>query len=86
MYTTCHNNNYILKVNIELECIASNLKSLKKKFLRVSSQATIEHLKKFIAIKILNGLDKYKDVSRSVLCIVLVYFITKYISVLFKYL
>lgn len=63
MYLFIYNNNYILKVNIELECIASNLKSLKKKFVRVSSQATIAHLQKFIAVKILDGLDNYKDVS-----------------------
>lgn len=62
----CINNIYILnnlKVNIGLECVASHLKSLKKKFLRVSSQATITHLKKFIAVKVLDGSDKYRDVS-----------------------
>lgn len=45
--------------------MASHLKSLKKKFLRVSSQATITHLKKFIAVKVLDGSDKYRDVSMS---------------------
>jgi len=56
-------NNFTSKVNIGLECVASHLKSLKKKFLRVSSQATITHLKKFIAVKVLDGSDKYRDVS-----------------------
>lgn len=55
---------YKLQVNIGLECVASHLKSLKKKFLRVSSQATITHLKKFIAVKVLDGSDKYRDVSK----------------------
>lgn len=52
-------------MNIGLECVASHLKSLKKKFLRVSSQATITHLKKFIAVKVLDGSDKYRDVSKN---------------------
>lgn len=60
------NFNYPFKVNIGLECVASHLKSLKKKFLRVSSQATITHLKKFIAVKVLEGSDKYRDVSKNV--------------------
>lgn len=51
------------QVNIGLECTVANLKTLKRKFLRVSSQATITHLKKFIAIKVLESMDKYKDVS-----------------------
>lgn len=51
-------------MNIGLECVAPHLKSLKKKFLRVSSQATITHLKKFIAVKVLEGSDKYRDVSK----------------------
>lgn len=59
-----------MKVNIGLECVASHLKSLKKKFLRVSSQATITHLKKFIAVKVLDGSDKYRDVSNTTICLV----------------
>lgn len=53
-------------MNIGLECVASHLKSLKKRFLRVSSQATITHLKKFIALKVLEGSDKYRDVSKKI--------------------
>ncbi|KAG8267885.1 Polycomb group RING finger protein 3 [Homalodisca vitripennis] len=49
------------QVNIGLECMVANLKTLKRKFVRVSSQATITHLKKFIAKKVLDGMDKYKD-------------------------
>lgn len=51
------------QVNIGLECMVANLKTLKRRFVRVSSQATITHLKKFIAKKVLDGMEKYKDVS-----------------------
>jgi polycomb group RING finger protein 3 len=51
------------QVNVCLECISNNLKHLKRRFIRCSSQATITHLKKFIAKKVLNGMDKYRDVS-----------------------
>lgn len=36
---------------------------LKRKFLRCSSLATVTHLKKFIAKKLLTSLDRYKDVD-----------------------
>uniref|UniRef100_A0A1B6CER0 RING-type domain-containing protein n=1 Tax=Clastoptera arizonana TaxID=38151 RepID=A0A1B6CER0_9HEMI len=54
------------QVNIDLECMAANLKTLKRKFVRLSSQATITHLKKFIAKKVLDGMDKYRDID--ILC------------------
>lgn len=50
------------QVNICLECISNNLNALKRRFLRCSSQATITHLKKFVAKKVLNGTEKYKEV------------------------
>lgn len=53
------------QVNVCLECISNNLKNLKRRFIRCSSQATITHLKKFIAKKVLNGIDKYREVSFS---------------------
>lgn len=53
------------QVNICLEC-KSGLKGLKRKFIRCSAQATITHLKKFIAKKVLNTTDKYKEVD--ILC------------------
>lgn len=43
--------------------MAANLKSMKRRFVRLSSQATITQLKKFIAKKILDGMEKYRDVS-----------------------
>ena len=52
------------QVAVCLECKEINqMKSLKRKFLRLSALATVTHLKKFIALKVLNSLDKYKDVS-----------------------
>lgn len=51
------------QVNVCLECNSNNLKTLKRRFIRCSSQATITHLKKFVAKKVLSGIDKYRDVS-----------------------
>lgn len=52
------------QVNLCLECsTSSNLKNLKRRFIRCSSQATITQLKKFVAKKVLNGIDKYREVS-----------------------
>lgn len=53
------------QVNVCLECSSNNLKHLKRRFIRCSSQATITHLKKFVAKKVLNGMEKYRDVSTS---------------------
>uniref|UniRef100_A0A8D8YQX6 Polycomb group RING finger protein 3 n=1 Tax=Cacopsylla melanoneura TaxID=428564 RepID=A0A8D8YQX6_9HEMI len=57
------------QVNIYLECSvttsSASLKTLKKKFLRLSSQATITHLKKFVALKLLDEKSKYKEVRDS---------------------
>lgn len=52
------------QVNVCLECM-SNINALKRRFIRCSSQATITHLKKFVAKKVLSGMDKYKEVSGS---------------------
>lgn len=52
------------QVNVCLDCISNNLRHLKRRFIRCSSQATITHLKKFLAKKVLNGIERYKDVSR----------------------
>jgi len=54
------------QVNICLECRAPNLKNLKRRFLRVSSQATITHLKKFVSLKIYNNINRFKEVD--ILC------------------
>lgn len=41
----------------------ASLKTLKRRFIRCSAQATITHMKKFIAKKVLSGMEKYRDVS-----------------------
>ncbi|XP_055642612.1 polycomb group RING finger protein 3 [Toxorhynchites rutilus septentrionalis] len=54
------------QVNVGLECISNNLRHLKRRFIRCSSQATITHLKKFLAKKVLSGIERYKDID--ILC------------------
>lgn len=54
------------QVNICLECRASSLKTLKRRYLRISSQATITHLKKFVALKIYNNINRFKEID--ILC------------------
>lgn len=54
------------QVNVCLECMSNNLSALKRRFLRCSSQATITHLKKFVAKKVLNGIERYKEVRITV--------------------
>uniref|UniRef100_T1GMZ9 RAWUL domain-containing protein n=1 Tax=Megaselia scalaris TaxID=36166 RepID=T1GMZ9_MEGSC len=46
--------------------MSKNFENLKRRFIRCSSQATITHLKKFVAKKILNGIDKYREID--ILC------------------
>jgi polycomb group RING finger protein 3 len=63
--------NIFVQVNILLECKTSDksvaLKTdLNRKFIRCSSLATVTHLKKFIAKKLLNSSDHYKDIE--ILC------------------
>lgn len=53
------------QVNVCLECNSSNLAKLQRRFIRCSSQATITHLKKFVAKKVFDGIDKYREVSGS---------------------
>lgn len=60
------------QVNICLESKTA-MKPLKRKFLRCSSLATINHMKKYLAKKLYNNLDKYKDVCRSSYIYTLVY-------------
>nr|CAD7442728.1 unnamed protein product [Timema bartmani]CAD7459036.1 unnamed protein product [Timema tahoe] len=54
------------QVNVCLECISTSLKSLRRRFIRCSAQATITHLKKFIAMKVLNGTKLFRDID--ILC------------------
>lgn len=56
----CHRSDE--QVNILLESM-SGIKQMKRKFIRCSAQATITHLKKFVAKKLYNNLERYRDVS-----------------------
>ncbi|XP_048469624.1 polycomb group RING finger protein 3 [Rhincodon typus] len=49
---TCTYQNQNFKVSICLECNSSKLRGLKRKWIRCSAQATVLHLKKFIAKKL----------------------------------
>ncbi|CAG2183994.1 unnamed protein product, partial [Oppiella nova] len=61
----CHRSDE--QVNILLETNPTNhMKSMKRKFIRCSAQATVTHLKKFVAKKLFNNLDRYKEVE--ILC------------------
>jgi hypothetical protein len=50
------------QVNLQLECISNSLKNLSRRFVRCSSSATISHLKKFVATKLLAP-EKYREVK-----------------------
>ncbi|RWS07305.1 Locus-specific chromosome binding protein-like protein [Dinothrombium tinctorium] len=55
------------QVNILLESDSNcQLKQMKRKFIRCSAHATITHLKKFVAKKLFNNFDKYKEID--ILC------------------
>ncbi|XP_046543363.1 polycomb group RING finger protein 3-like [Haliotis rubra] len=60
----CHRSDE--QVNICLECKGNHMKNLKRKYIRISSQATVTHLKKFIALKVYHARERYKDVD--ILC------------------
>ena len=54
------------QVNVRLDCSpSSSLKSLKRKYIRCSTQATITHLKKYLALKLYKDKNKYKEVSNN---------------------
>jgi len=58
--TNCHRLDE--QVNIHLESKRAT-KALKRKFIRCSALATVQHLKKYIAKKILNSISKYNEID-----------------------
>lgn len=54
------------QVNVCLEGQDQEMKSLRRKFLRLSSQATVSHLKKYIALKLFNDMTRFTDIE--ILC------------------
>ena len=58
----CHRSDE--QINILIENLpGSNLKSVKRKFIRCSAHTTVTHIKKFVAKKLFNNFDRYKEVS-----------------------
>lgn len=53
------------QLNVCLEC-QGTMKNLKRKFLRISSQATVSHLKKFVALKLYSDQTKFTNIE--ILC------------------
>lgn len=53
----------VQQVSICLECNSSKLRGLKRKWIRCSAQATVLHLKKFIAKKL--NLTSFNEVQSS---------------------
>lgn len=58
----CHRSDE--QINILIENLpGSSLKSVKRKFIRCSAHTTVTHIKKFVAKKVFNNFDRYKEVS-----------------------
>lgn len=57
---------FVLQVSICLECNSSKLRGLKRKWIRCSAQATVLHLKKFIAKKL--NLSSFNEVAHLAAC------------------
>lgn len=51
------------QVYLKLEPGSTNLRPLGLKYLRISSKATVTHLRKYIAQKILNDVSKFNEVT-----------------------
>lgn len=50
-------------VHVRLEPGSHSLKPLSLKYLRISSKATVTHLRKYIALKVLGDVSRFKEVS-----------------------
>lgn len=49
-------------VYVKLESGSESLKPLRLKYLRISSKATVTHLRKYIALKIFDDISRFKEV------------------------
>lgn len=49
-------------VNVYLHCICFYLKELERAYIRCSAKATILHLKKLVATRLMDGMEKYAEV------------------------
>lgn len=51
------------QVNIQLEPGSASLEPLSSKYLRLSSRATVTHLRKYVAQQVLRDISRFRDVS-----------------------
>ncbi|KAA0196733.1 Polycomb group RING finger protein 3 [Fasciolopsis buskii] len=51
------------QVNIQLEPGSDNLQPLAHKFLRLSSRATVTHLRKYVAQQVLHDISRFRDID-----------------------
>lgn len=51
------------QVHVKLEPGSATLKPLSLKYLRISSKATVTHLRKYIAQQVLNDMSKFNEVK-----------------------
>ncbi|VDP88697.1 unnamed protein product [Echinostoma caproni] len=54
---------YDEQVNIQLEPGSDNLQPLAHKFLRLSSRATVTHLRKYVAQQVLHDISRFRDID-----------------------
>lgn len=52
------------QVNIQLEPGSDNLEPLTEKYLRLSSRATVTHLRKYVAQQVLHDISKFHEVGQ----------------------
>ncbi|CAH8505196.1 unnamed protein product [Heterobilharzia americana] len=51
------------QVNIQLEPGSDNLEPLTEKYLRLSSRATVTHLRKYVAQQVLHDISKFHEID-----------------------
>nr|CDS28446.1 polycomb group ring finger protein 3 [Hymenolepis microstoma] len=54
-------------VHVKLESGSESLKSLRFKYLRISSKATVTHLRKFVALNIFDDISRFKEIDLFIL-------------------
>ncbi|KAF5398568.1 Polycomb group RING finger protein 3, partial [Paragonimus heterotremus] len=57
----CHRNDE--QVNVQLEPGSSSLEPLAFKYLRLSSRATVTHLRKYVAQEVLHDISRFRDID-----------------------
>ncbi len=60
----CHRSD--VQVNLSLKCVSKGIRHMQLPFVRVSTAATVSHVKKFIAVSIFDDFRKFKELD--ILC------------------